>query len=305
MWHIGNLFIHVAQGFWMRRRGNRLGFIIFDLFLSLGLRHAYGLLYFVCFHYFLFDRVAMRAVFCYVRRRFKGAGFFARSLHGYRVLLAAGRNLVDLRQFDREPGKVSFESDDVEIESALARGNGVLFLTSHVGNWQLMMRNLPRLGRDVCVVMLPEENPAVREYLQVGSGELSGVKVLNSGDVLETGIMIAGELADGGIVSMMGDRLARSGGKVLECWFNGEPHILPKGPFAIAEMCGSCVMQLSIERLGSCSYRMKASELQPEDSLACREDRIRSIAGRYLASTGEYLEQHPYEWNPHAVHAEF
>ncbi|MBN1864118.1 MAG: lysophospholipid acyltransferase family protein [Victivallales bacterium] len=284
----------------MRRRGNRLGFMIFDLYLSLGLRHAYGLLYFVCLHYFLFDRSAMRAVLCYVRKRFKGAGFLARCVHGYRVLLAAGRNLVDLRQFDRDPGKVSFECDNTDIEAALAQGKGVLFLTSHAGNWQLMMRELPRLGRDVCVVMLPEENPAVREYLQVDRGDLSGVKVLNPGDGLESGIMIAGELADGGIVSMMGDRLPGPGGQILECPFYGSPMALPKGPFAIAEMCGCCVMQLFIERLGACSYRLRVGYLHPGDNLAGREERVRDLAGNYLAAIEEYLDKYPYEWNPRA-----
>ena len=58
-----------------RKRGNRLGFWFFHMAARVfGLRGAYGLLYFVCMHYLLFDRALVRATLAYVGRRFPEHG---------------------------------------------------------------------------------------------------------------------------------------------------------------------------------------------------------------------------------------
>ena len=60
------------------RRGNRLGFLIFDLYLSLGLRHAYGLVWLVCLYYLAADRRARQALQGYLNHRFGTPGRWRR-----------------------------------------------------------------------------------------------------------------------------------------------------------------------------------------------------------------------------------
>ncbi|MGQ9499181.1 MAG: hypothetical protein ACUVQ6_02230 [Dissulfurimicrobium sp.] len=58
-----------------RKRGNRLGFAFFRVSLAFfGLRGVYGLLYFVCLYYVLFDRNAYNTAMAYVKRRFRDYG---------------------------------------------------------------------------------------------------------------------------------------------------------------------------------------------------------------------------------------
>ena len=71
-----------------KRRGNRLGFWFFRMALRLcGLRGAYGLLYFVCSYYLLFDWVGVRAALAYLRRRFRAHGRLRLIADTYRLFL--------------------------------------------------------------------------------------------------------------------------------------------------------------------------------------------------------------------------
>lgn len=45
-----------------------------------GLSGTYGLLYFVCLYYLVFDRAAVASSMAYIRRRFRGYGYLRRLL---------------------------------------------------------------------------------------------------------------------------------------------------------------------------------------------------------------------------------
>ena len=62
-----------------KKRGNSLGMAIFQSSLKLfGLSGAYGLLYFVCLYYLVFDRIAVASSMAYIKRRFRSYGFWRR-----------------------------------------------------------------------------------------------------------------------------------------------------------------------------------------------------------------------------------
>ena len=76
----------------VKRRGNRLGFWFFEVLLKfLGLPGAYALLYFVCWHYLLFDRNAVLNALSYARKRFPTANFLKLRLEVYRLFVSQGR----------------------------------------------------------------------------------------------------------------------------------------------------------------------------------------------------------------------
>jgi predicted LPLAT superfamily acyltransferase len=107
-----------ARKITVRKRGNALGFWFFTTSLRcLGLRAAYGLLVFVCLHYLLFDRAAVRASLAYVRRRFPGHGWWRQRWDVYRLL-----------KLSNQAGNISIISPEsalggvVEIMDALKTG---------------------------------------------------------------------------------------------------------------------------------------------------------------------------------------
>ncbi len=80
-----------------KRRGNRLGFWFFEIFLKLfGLKGAYFLLYGVALHYLLFDSDAVSGALSYIQRRFPlDKGFIKRRIHVYRLFVSQGKQLID------------------------------------------------------------------------------------------------------------------------------------------------------------------------------------------------------------------
>jgi lauroyl/myristoyl acyltransferase len=66
--------------------------------------------------------------------------------------------------------------------------------------------HLGHLRKDVSKVMRPEDNPAVRECLRLGSHEAKPVKMIDPQQHLGGALEIVQALNEGNIVCMMGDR---------------------------------------------------------------------------------------------------
>ena len=293
-----------------KRRGTGLGFKIFDIYLSLGIKHAYALLYFVALHYLFFDKKAVRVSTEYVNARFKNPGYFARLKHIYRIFVKTGKNLIDLRLLERDFEKVHLEPDNRRIRELVAEGNGLLLFTAHIGNWQVMMRKLPPLGAKVNIVMLPEENPAVQEFLQIDHSENSEddssregfiprdeVNIIDPSRGADAVIEIVNELASGNIVSIMADTHVQGSPTLTPSFFN-DTITLPEGPFRIASAAKSPVLCLLTACKAPCCYVMKSKEITIADKKLKRRDYIELLAQRYADNFENFLAEFPYEWSP-------
>ena len=280
-----------------RRRGNNLGFIIFDFYLSLGIRHAYALLYFVALHYLIFDRKAVQASRRYIDARFNSPSWLMRIKHTYSLFLNTGKNLIDLRQFERAPEKVRMECDTTRIRQLISKGKGVLMLTAHAGNWQIMMRNLPDLGAKVNIVMLPEENPSVREYLKIDQGEQYGINIIDPSKGVDAALEIMKELSAGNIVSMMGDKVIQKTGN-LQLKLFGSPVSLPEGPFLIAASANSPLLFLISRKDDICRYTLMVNEITLPEKIKDKKEKTYYIATEYMKILEDFLKEYPYEWTP-------
>lgn len=279
-----------------RHRGNKLGFLIFDLYLKLGIRHAYALLYFVCIYYLIFDRQAYKVTVNYVKRRFPEAGLFARIWHVYKLMITTGKNLIDLRQLEKKPQEVKFESNNKPIMKILKQKKGLFLLTAHMGNWQVMMRKLPDFGLKINIVMRPEENPVVSEILKIDHAEPYDINLIDPTKGMEAVLEIMQELDMGNIVSIMGDRKIKDE-KTIELNFFGKKITLPKGPFLIANSVQAPVIQLLANRQGPSSYSLETAQIIVDKSIKDKEKRICAFAEEYIKNIEDFLDRNPYEWN--------
>jgi predicted LPLAT superfamily acyltransferase len=289
-----------------KKRGNSLGFIIFDIYLSLGIKHAYALLYFVALHYLIFDRKAVAVATEYINLRFDNPKYLTRLKHIYRLFVNAGKNLIDLRQLERNFDKVHINCDTRRIRELVAEGKGLLLLTAHVGNWQVMMRNLPDLDGKINIVMLPEENPAVKEYLQIDNNKTENYKelppeksinIIDPSKGADAVLEIVQELASGNIISIMGDRVPPSSATLTVDFF-GQTATIPEGPYRIAAVTGSPVLFLLTRRDGPCSYTMEVNEITIKDKTKNKREKIQLLGEKYAATLEEFLKLSPYDWSP-------
>ena len=237
-----------------KKRGNRLGFWFFQVFVRLfGLRGAYGLLYFVCLYYFLSDRSLASDALSYISRRFPNSGFLRNRIQVFRLLVSQGKQLVDRYAvlFKPELFDLPLEGDEQLLSLLRDPRQGLILLTAHAGNWQVAMSALKNLGKTVYLVMRPEDNPAVQNSLRIAEEE-EQLKIISPEQHLGGVIEIMNMLNKGHIVSMMGDR--SYGFSSLEISFLGDKAWFPYGPFSIAAAVGCPVVILLSAKIATYRY---------------------------------------------------
>lgn len=285
-----------------RRRGNRLGFLIFDFFISLGVGHAYALLRFVALHYLIFDRKARYETRRYVDAMWNSPPFFKRMVLTYKLFVSAGEKLIDLRILESGSGKVDLQCDITRMKELIAQGEGLIFFTTHAGNWQLMMRKLPDFGVDIGILKRRESNDSVEAFLKIDRPETSTrIKIIDAEDGLNATISVMRELASGNIVSIMGDTPAADS-KTISVEFLGGTAELPDGPFRLAVACKSPIISLFAKKTAPCEYVLTSRKIvldeQMEDPEISHKDKARRLAGEYAAALESFLIENPFEWTP-------
>ncbi len=276
-----------------RRRGNRLGFWFFGVATRLtGLRGAYGLLYFVCLHYLLFDRDAVASARAYLRRRFADRSSARLLWDTYRLFVSQGKCLVDrYAALGGLPFDFRFHGRE-QLDAAT--GQGFILLLAHVGNWQLALTTLRNMGRPVCLLMRPEDSPAVADYLRVSSSG-SELRIVNPESPFGGVIELLRFLSEGWIVCMMGDRGYHF--PVAPVRFLGGEARFPIGAFRLAAAAGCPVLFLFAWRSGHRRYELEAP-------LVCRpayrdgEARGRQLqawAQAFATAMEGFAHAHPYQ----------
>ena len=274
------------------RRGNVLGFWFFRLALRLmGLRGAYGLLYFVCAYYAVFDRAAVSSGDAFLRRRFPGRSSWARRFAVYRLFISQGKCLIDRHAYNAGVRTFAFDTRALqEVCHKIGETRGFILLLAHAGGWQLALPQLRQLpgDRPVSLLMRAAETPDVREHVR---GDDAGFHVIppeaGPGCVVE----MVTRLQRGEIVSIMGDRAY--GGQTTEASFLGEIADFPVSAFAVARAAQCPVVSLFVPKTGVTSYRLEAVLF----GVPSREDRQSPREGvrAFAAALAEFIQRYPYQ----------
>lgn len=281
-----------------RRRGNRLGFWFFRTAARLfGLGGAYGLLHFVCPWYLLTDRPLVTATLAYVRRRFPEHGRLRQLLDVYRLFVSQGQNLID-----RFAVATGYDGIGVDIrgyegvrELLAGQKQGAILLTAHVGNWQVVMTTLRKFEREVCLLMRPEDNAAVREALNIdAAGER--VEIISTDDGLG-GVLAALKALDAGkLISIMGDRPYEFSATTVS--FLGGEVRFPHGAFTLAAAARCPVVVLLSAKTGPRRYVVDVSHILPPPAgrRGEKDAAIRAAVADFSRILEEYVAAYPYQW---------
>ena len=282
----------------MRKRGNRLGFKIFEISLKIfGLSGAYGLLYFVCLYYLVFDRQVVSSSLAYIKRRFRDYNAFERIWGVYRLLISQGKSLVDRYYFASASGQFDFEVRGLEMVKSLLNDSqkGLILLTTHTGNWQINSAYLHELQRTVYLLMRPEDNIAVKEALNI-DGEKEWIKVISPENPLESVIEMLKVIDRGDIVSIMGDR--SYGADVTEVDFLGAPAQFPYTAFSLAASAQCPVVVFLSAKLSNNKYLVDMSHIiQPRyNSSSKKREQIAAWVSEFAGIMENYVETYPFQW---------
>ena len=281
-----------------RKRGNRLGFWFFRAAVRIfGLRGAYGLLYFVGLYYLAVDHAVVEASLAFIRRRFPEHGAIRRLLDVYLLFVNQGKNLID-----RYAVASGYQGIDVEFKDRerflaflASQPKGFILLTAHVGNWQVAMTALRKMGRTVHLMMRREDNAAVREALQVDC-EQEQVKVIFTDDSLGGVIEAMKAVNRGEVVSIMGDRTY--GYSATGVSFLGSEVRFPHGAFSLAAAAQCPVVVLLSARTGMKRYVVDVSHViaAPAGRRGGKSEAMQADVQEFARVLEGYVAQYPYQW---------
>ena len=280
----------------VKKRGNALGFWFFKAALKLtGLRGAYGLLYIVSSYYLLFDFKAVRGALAYVKRRFPESGFLSSRKHVYKLFVSQGKQLID--RFASISGAIDFDFELIGmdgIEKIARADKGMVLLTAHVGNWQIALITLKKIGKKVFLVMRPEDNDALKKALNI-CGMDDMIQVISPEEHLGGVVPIMNALKDGHIVSFMGDR--PYGFDPIDIDFIGGKAGFPYGAFNIAAAADVPIMTLLVPRVGYKQYLVDVSNV-----IRCKYEgrhdkkgQLRVFVQQYADLLNGFVDKYPYQ----------
>jgi lauroyl/myristoyl acyltransferase len=199
---------------------------------------------------------------------------------------------ADLVSLNRGPAAelwrhVAGISGQEHSEAALAAGRGCVFITAHLGNWELAGRLLGTFGRRVHVVMAPEQDAEIAAVLHGGNG--SAVRFVRRESPLLSVELVAA-LRHGDIVAFQIDRATGERGDCRVPFFRA-PTPFPLGPFLMAAAAGSPVVAAFCLLEPSGDYRLY---VEPAFSVARGEEAL-GLA-RAVGILERYVTAHSAQW---------
>lgn len=227
------------------------------------------------------------------------AGFAEAQRRIYRTFHAFAWCLTERYESLSTPASFRFETENAEAwEATLASEGGFIFLTAHLGNWEVGAAQ-PRVlaSRRIHLVREPEMDPRaqafIAEILQKRLGDHVTTHFAANDHGL--GMTLLDALRRGEIVALQGDR-PRAGGRTVEVSLFGRPYDLPCGPFALARAAGVPLLPVFAIRAGRRHYRMLFCDPVAVPEAGSREDNLRRAATSVARGLEAAIRRHPHQW---------
>jgi KDO2-lipid IV(A) lauroyltransferase len=185
------------------------------------------------------------------------------------------------------PVEVAVEGKE-KAEAARARGLGAIFLTSHLGHWELGGRILADWGWPVTAVYKPYSSARMQDFIQ--KRRAPGLRYLAVGKGAAAGI--ARRLRHREVVAILGDRPFGEEGALVEIC--GRKARLPKGPFLFSCYHGAPVIPGFVVREAPGRYRAFVEDpLWPEGK---GPDAVDDLLRRMACVLENRLARHGSQW---------
>jgi Kdo2-lipid IVA lauroyltransferase/acyltransferase len=205
-----------------------------------------------------------------------------------------GRSFVEIIKIFFGLGKGIIDSVDIKgvenFQKAESKGKGIIYITGHCGNWELLAITFSMKVSEISVVARPIDNPYINNFVEQVRGKF-GNSVIHKKGALKP---IMQTLTNNGCVGILMDQaVLRDEGVVID--FLGRGAWTTKMPALIAKKTSAAVLPAFIHRTDK-GHRMiiyPEIELSRSDDMeqAVKEDTVNF--SRFIE---DYIKAHPTEW---------
>ncbi len=259
-------------------------------------RMGYGVARRLADLFFLLDRRGRDAVISNLQRIHArgGVGLSPRALRtlARENFLNFAKYLVDFFHFlHLEPARmhrlIDFGNTRGVLDELLARGKGVIFLSAHLGNWELGAAAIAQGGYKFNAVALKQPDPQL-DKLYSHYRRKRGINAIPFGHAAR-GCLAA--LHRNEIVAAIGDRDYTSSRETVE--FFQHPARLPTGPAKLALSTGAPILPIFMVRRPGDTYQFILGEPIEADK---SRDTLAGVMRRVAQALEKVISEHSEQW---------
>jgi KDO2-lipid IV(A) lauroyltransferase len=179
------------------------------------------------------------------------------------------------------------------VEEALSRGRGLIFVTGHLGNWELGGAYIAARGIPLDAIARRMSNPLFDRYLTETRSRIGMVVVHDADAVRRT----PRSLRDNRAVAFLSDQGVMGLASTFVPFF-GRPAKTPRGPAVFALRLDVPVVFGTAVRQPSGKYRLVFESIPVEDT-GDRDRDVDAIVARYTATLERWVRRYPeqYFWH--------
>ncbi len=275
-----------------KSKGTVLGYKIFIFFIrKLGVRAAYGLLYFVSLYYVFFAGKSTRSIFYYFHKRLHYSlpkSFFSI----YKSYYTFGKTIIDKVAISSGlKNRFTHEGDGMEnIIELLDKKQGGIMISAHVGNFEIAEFFFEEIDTrsQISLVTTDAEHKNIKEYMEKVTIR-SNVKFILVKDDMSHVFEINNALSNSELVCFTGDRYMK-GQKVLTESLMGKDANFPAGPFLLASRLNVPVLFVYVMKETNKHYHLYARRAEVKNRDA------QGLLKKYTDSVEWMLKKYPFQW---------
>jgi KDO2-lipid IV(A) lauroyltransferase len=198
-----------------------------------------------------------------------------------------------VRQIDRDQERwIAFpEADRQVLDAALARGKGVVFVSGHLGNWELLGRRLGRTGYPTYTIAKATTDPRLTRLVERFRGE-GRIRIIWRGQDGAAKEMLRA-LREGAILGLFIDQDTRVQSVFVP--FFGRPASTPRAAADLALRSGAAVVVGFCHREEGGRYRLSVTEV-PVPQGGRSEEATVSLTARMTEEIERAIRQRPEQW---------
>jgi len=192
---------------------------------------------------------------------------------------------------DRRGIEKSVEFKGLErIEKALRRGKGVMLLTAHYGNWELLHASLGHMGYSLELVVRKLDSPTFEEFVSWVRAR-SGINIVYK---VKAMLPLVRRLNANAVAMILADQNTTRGEGYFVDFF-GTPACTNKGPALLAQKTAAAVLPVFIVRDGT-RHTVEVHEELEFVSTGDRDADARANTAVYTKAVEMAIRAHPEQW---------
>ena len=280
----------------MKKKAEQLGHLFFYLMLLIGgQRLAYFILYPIIFCYILFSPTPHRNLAPYINKRFPQAGWFAKRIHVYKIIIGLGQMLIDRALLGLKKDRCFngvFEGLQT-LTKIIESGSGAILVLAHVGTWQTAMAHITGINTTVHAIMVHDDKAVTKHFYEMG--RTRPFQTIDANGFMGGMIEAANILEKGELVLIMGDRA--EGGHTTRTTFLNHPINLPIAAYNLAAITNTPILIAFSAKTGTTSHTLKIWDIiHPHFSGRDKYTELNRCATRFSQALKQYVEQYPHQW---------